>query len=235
MDIYAIPKLVMLGADQSIFTNTDGTFKDSWRIVMGRFYGIPDDPDPRSMNPRADVKQFAAESPAPHLAQLNALAKLMARETDLLDSDFALTDMANPTSADAYAASRENLIATAEQAESDWSVPIRRTVTRALAMQNGLPAVPDSWRSINVKWRDPRYLSRSAAADAGLKTITAVPWLADTPLGLELLGLDPQQVAEAMAEKRRAQSQQMLGSIAAAAATAVTDPTMRSQDAAVAG
>jgi hypothetical protein len=32
------------------------------------------------------VKQFAAESPQPHLAQLNALAKLMAREFDLPDS-----------------------------------------------------------------------------------------------------------------------------------------------------
>jgi hypothetical protein len=31
-----------------------------------------------------------------------------------------------------------------------------------------------------------------------------VPWLADTEVGLELLGLDEQQIARAMSEKRRA-------------------------------
>jgi formate hydrogenlyase subunit 4 len=46
-------------------------------------------------------------------------------------------------------------------------------------------------------------LTKSAQADAGMKLITAVPWLADTEVGLELLGLDEQQIARAMSEKRR--------------------------------
>jgi hypothetical protein len=202
MDIYTIPKLILLGADESIFKNADGTVKTSWQIALGRAFGIPDDDD--AVNPRADVKQFDAQSPESHLAQLNALAKLMARETDLPDSDFALTDMANPTSADSYSASRENLIAEAEGAMDDWSVPIRRTVNRALAIQNGLSEVPESWGSIETKWRSPIYLSRAAAADAGAKQIGAVPWLAETEVGLELLGLDEQQIRRAMADKRRA-------------------------------
>jgi hypothetical protein len=202
MDIYTIPKLILLGADESIFKNADGTVKTSWQVALGRAFGIPDDDD--AVNPRADVKQFDAQSPESHLAQLNALAKLMARETDLPDSDFALTDMANPTSADSYSASRENLIAEAEGAMDDWSVPIRRTVNRALAIQNGLSEVPESWGSIETKWRSPIYLSRAAAADAGAKQIGAVPWLAETEVGLELLGLDEQQIRRAMADKRRA-------------------------------
>jgi hypothetical protein len=47
-------------------------------------------------------------------------------------------------------------------------------------------------------------LTKSAQADAGMKLIAAVPWLADTEVGLELLGLDDQQIARAMSEKRRA-------------------------------
>jgi hypothetical protein len=202
MDVYTIPKMILLGADEGIFKNADGSAKASWQIALGRTFGIPDDDD--AANPRADVKQFDAMSPEPHLAQLNALAKLMARETDLPDSDFALTDMANPTSADSYNASRENLIAEAEGAMDDWSVPIRRTVNRALAIQNGLTAVPDEWRSIEAKWRSPIYLSKAAAADAGAKQISVVPWLAETEVGLELLGLDEQQIRRAMADKRRA-------------------------------
>lgn len=202
MDIYTIPKLILLGADESIFKNADGSMKASWQVALGRQFGIPDDED--AANPRADVKQFDAQSPESHLAQLNAVAKLIARESDLPDSDFALTDMANPTSAESYSASRENLIAEAEGAMDDWSVPIRRTVTRALAIQNGLGAVPPDWSSIAPKWRSPIYLSRAAAADAGGKQIAAVPWLADTEVGLELLGLDAQQIQRALADKRRA-------------------------------
>lgn len=217
MDVYTIPKLILLGADESIFKNADGSPKASWQIALGRTFGIPDDED--AENPRADAKQFDAQSPEPHLAQLNALAKLMARETDLPDSDFALTDMANPTSADSYNASRENLIAEAEGATDDWSVPIRRTVTRALAMQNGLDSVPADWRSIDTKWRSPVYLSKSAASDAGSKQLGAVPWLAETEVGLELLGLDDQQIRRAMAEKRRAAGRAVIQALTPQVAT----------------
>jgi len=212
MDIYAIPKLILLGADESMFKNADGSPKSSWQVVFGRVFGIPDDDE--ATVPRAGVQQVDASSPEPHLAQLNALAKLMARETDLPDSDFALTDMANPTSADAYNASRENLIAEAEGAMDDWSVPIRRTVTRALAIQNGLSDVPSQWASIQPKWRSPIYLSRAAQADAGAKQIATVPWLADTEVGLELLGLDEQQIQRALAEKRRVVGRDVVAALA---------------------
>jgi hypothetical protein len=221
MDIYAIPKMIMLGADESIFKNADGSQKPSWQMAMGRAYGIPDDDD--AQQPRADVKQFDASSPAPHLSQLNALAKLIARETDLPDSDFALTDMANPTSADAYNASRENLIAESEGAMDDWSVGIRRTLTRALAIQNDLSEIPTDWAGIAPKWRSPVYLSRAAAADAGAKQLASVPWLAETEVGLELLGLDAQQIQRALAEKRKVAGRAVLAALKPAVAPAQAD------------
>jgi hypothetical protein len=217
MDIYAIPKLMILGADESIFKNPDGSPKASWQVVMGRVLGIPDDEE--AAQPRASVEQLSAESPTPHLAQLNALAKLTAREYDLPDSDFAMTDLANPTSADAYNASRENLIAEAEGATADWSVPIRRTVTRALAIQNGFEEIPAEWSTIAPKWRSPVFVSKAAQADAGAKQLSLVPWLADTPVGLELLGLSQQQIDLAMAEKRRAAGRAVIAALAPKAAT----------------
>ena len=223
MDVYTIPKMILLGASEEIFRNPDGSAKTSWQVALGRVFGIPDETDSQQENQRADVKQFDAQSPAPHLAQLNALAKLMARETDLPDSDFALTDMANPTSGDSYAASRENLISEAEGAMDDWSVPIRRTVNRALAIQNGLSEIPEAWGSIEAKWRSPIYLSRAAAADAGAKQIGAVPWLAETEVGLELLGLDDQQIRRAMADKRRAAGRAVVAALAPPAPQANDD------------
>lgn len=204
MDIYAIPQLILLGANESIFKNADGSFKASWQVALGRVLGIPDDDDaPAGSTGRADVKHITAQSPEPHLADLNALAKLTAREYDLPDSAFALTDMANPTSAESYNASREDLIAEAEGATDDWSVPIRRRVQAALAIQNGETSVPEAWASIDTQWRSPVYVSKAAQADGGAKQLAAGPeWLKETTVGLQLLGLTKQQIELALAERK---------------------------------
>lgn len=237
-DIYAIPDLWVLGASESIFKHQDGRLKKAWELVMGRIKGVPDDPDADDPSlARVDVKQFPAASPEPHLATLNAIAKLFARATSLPDSALAITDMANPTSAEAYDASQYELIAEAEGTTDDWSPYLRRAMIRALAMANNMPirAVPPEWATIAPRWRNPRYLSRSAAADAGVKQIAAVPWLAETEVGLELLGLDEQQIARALAERRRAEAARRLDAIAAAAAMAREQPEVAAMEAAAGG
>jgi hypothetical protein len=166
---------------------------------------------------RADIKQFPASAPTPNLATLNAKAKLFARESSLPDSALAITDFANPTSADSYDASQYELIAEAEGTIDDWSPAVNRSHARALAILNGETEIPAEWQTIESKWRDPRYISRSAQADAGMKQLTAIPWLADSEVGLELLGLNDQQIKQAMSDKRRAQGQRTLDQIAALA------------------
>lgn len=200
-DVYSFPEMWLLGADETIFKNPDGSVKPSWQVMLGRVKGIPDDDE--QVNPRADVKQFAASSPQPHIDQLKQQAQLFSGETSIPLTSLGVSDMSNPTSADSYIASREDLIAEAEGATDDWGPALRRAQVRMLAMANGLDEVPREWHSIDAKWRSPLYLSRAAQADAGMKQLTAVPWLADTEVGLELLGLDEQQVKRAMAEKRR--------------------------------
>lgn len=211
MDVYSYPEMWMLGADESIFKNADGSQKASWQVMLGRIKGIPDDKDEDDPSlARAEVKQFPASSPEPHLKALNAYAKLFAREASLPDADVAISDTANATSAEAYEQSREGLIAEAEGATDDWTVPIQRAVVRGLAIQNREKSVPEAWRSIEPKWRDPRFLSRAAQADAGMKQLAAVPWLGETEVGLELLGLSTQQIERAKSDLARARSRAAL-------------------------
>lgn len=228
MDVYSFPEVWMLGADQSIFKNPDGSIKASWQVMLGRVKGIPD--DDMAENPRADVKQFQAASPEPHLADLNALAKLFARESQLPDTALAITDVSNPTSAESYDASQYEIIAEAEGATDDWTPGLARAFRRTLAIRNGFTAVPDEWLTITPQWRNPRFLSRSAEADAGSKQVAAVPWLADTQVGLELLGLSPDQVDRAVAEKRRGSTSTTLQSLAALAAESPTAEGSTSSD-----
>lgn len=225
MDVFTIPQLILLGANEAMFKNADGSYKASWQIALGRALAIPDDDDaPAGSTGRASVQHIAAQSPAPHLAALNALAKLEAREYDLPDSDFAMTDFANPTGADSYTASRENLIAEAEGATDDWSVPTRNSVIRALAIQNGVSEIPKEWASIDTKWRSPMYLSKAAVADAGAKQVAAGPeWLKETRVGMELLGLSTQQIDRALAERQQSVGRQSAAAIIAARTGASDD------------
>lgn len=200
-DVYSFPEMWLLGADEGIFKNPDGTQKPAWQVMLGRIKGVPDDEE--ATQPRADVKQFSASSPEPHIAQLKQQAQLFSGETSIPLTSLGVSDMSNPTSADSYIASREDLIAEAEGATDDWTGAVRRSTVRGLMIQNGLDEMPDSWRTIQPKWRNPIYLSKSAQADAGSKQVAAVPWLAETTVGLELLGLSEQQIDRAVAERRR--------------------------------
>jgi len=221
MDVYSFPEFWMLGADESVFTNADGSLKAQWEIMLGRIKGIPDDMDLMNSDApqlsRADVKKFDAASPEPHLAALNTYSKLFARETSLPDSSVAITDVANPTSAEAYDSAQYELIAEAEGATDEWSPALRYVTRIALAMQNGLSEVPPEWLTIDTRWRDPRYQSRAAMADAGSKQIAAMPGLADTEVGLELLGLDQQQIDRVIAERRRARVADTMTALASVA------------------
>lgn len=216
MDVYSYPEFWLLGADESVFRNADGTQRDMWNIRLGRIKGINDDKD--ETNPalaRADVKQFPASSPDPHWSDINGLSKLFARESSLPDSAVAISDMVNPTSAESYDASQYELIAEAEGADDNFTSPLRKSFVRALAMKNGIPIgdIPVEWKSIDTQWRNPRYLARSAAADAGMKQLSVAPELIGTEVGYELLGLSPQQIKRAMAAKRKSEGRALLDTL----------------------
>ncbi|UYL87835.1 portal protein [Gordonia phage Malisha] len=216
MDVYSYPEFWLLGADETVFKNADGTQRDMWNIRLGRIKGVNDDKDVKEPQlARADVKQFPASSPEAHWADINGLAKLFAREAQLPDSAVAISQMVNPTSAESYDASQYELIAEAEGADDNFTPALRNSYIRALAMKNGLgrDEIPDEWKSIDTNWRNPRYLARSAVADAGMKQLAAAPELAGTEVGYELLGLTPQQIKRALAERRRATGRQVLDNL----------------------
>ena len=217
MDVYSYPELWMLGATQAIFKDEAGNQLPNWKVMMGRIKGIPDDDSQDT--PRADVKQFSASSPEPHLAQINALAKMFAREADLPDTAVAITDVANPTSAESYDSSQYELIAAAEEATGDMTIPFARAVRRGLQILNGLDGQPVEWASIRPKWRDPRFSSRASMADAGAKIAGAVPGMAETSVGLELMGLTADQIERFQSERRRANGGALLAGLRGAAGT----------------
>lgn len=204
-DVYSFPQMILLGAKGSAFRNKDGSLKPAWQVALARVFALEDDEDePDASRARADVKRFEAASPEPHLKMVEQAAMMFSGETSIPVESLGFSNRANPTSADSYIASREDMIAEAEGAVDDWRPGFRRAWIRALAIQNDEKTIPKAFASIDPKFRSPIYLSKAAQADAGSKILGAGPeWLKETEVGLELLGLTPQQAKRALAEKRR--------------------------------
>jgi hypothetical protein len=216
-ELYSVPQRVLLGAGEDAFKDADGNVIPKWQFVMGRLWGLPDDEN--ATNPRAEIREFSSANQDPHVAQLRAWAQLFAGETSIPVSSLGMSTEANPASAEAYYASREDLIKAAESTTDGWSPAWRRTMVRALQMWNGWSPdeVPEVVANMKPKWRNPATPSRAAAADAGAKTIAQFPWLAETPIGMELYGLDQDLIDRAWAEKRRIEGQRSLSAVLAAA------------------
>lgn len=201
---YSLPRYALLGATEQAFQNADGSPKPTWQAAWDAIWAIGDDEDlVRAQNPlaRADIKQFHGQSPEPQNAHLRMLAQLMTGETGIPVGEFGITTDSNPMSAEALQVTKDDLIAEAEQTTDGWTPDVSAAATRAVRMMNR-GDVPDDLQVMPV-WRNPMYVSRAAAADAGSKVLDKFPWLADTEVGLELAGLSPSQIRRAMSERRR--------------------------------
>lgn len=211
-EAYSLARYVLLGATESAFQNADGTPKPTWQAAWDAVWAIGDDEEASTPAlARADVKQFHGQSPEPQNAHLRMLAQMFAGETSIPIGELGIIGDSNPTSADALRVSRDDIIATAETTTDDWSPDLSSAATRALVMRNK-GKVPDNLR-VTPRWRPHQYTSRSAAADAGQKTLEQIPWLAETEVGMELMGLTPDQIARANAERRRTRGTGELSSI----------------------
>jgi hypothetical protein len=215
-EAYSLPRYVLLGATEAAFQNADGSPTSTWQAAWDAVWAIGDDKDAPDNLARADVKQFNGQSPEPQNAHLRMLAQMFSGETGIPVGELGIIGDANPTSAEALQASRDDLIATAEQTTDDWSPDLSSAVTRALRML-GQGDVPDNL-DVQPLWRNPMHVSRAAAADAGTKVITQFPWLAETEVGLEIAGLSPNQITRALADKRRMGGSAALRAITEAAA-----------------
>jgi len=219
-EAYSLPRYVLLGATEQAFKNADGSPKPTFQAAWEAIWAVGDDPDaPSDALARADVKQFSGQSPEPQNAHLRMLAQMFSGETGIPLGELGILGDANPTSAEALTVGKDDLISEAEQTTDGWEPDVSSAVTRALRMLNRAD-VPDDL-DVRPRWRNPMFLSRAAAADAGSKIIASQPWLGETTVGLELLGLTEEQITRAQAERRRAGGSAALRAVINAAAANV--------------
>ncbi len=113
----------------------------------------------------------------------------------------------NPSSAEAIYAAKEDLVIEASDAGTAFGARLKRIGQNVVMLRDGLTEVPAELRRLEVNWQNPATPSVVSAADAVVKQVAAVPWLAESPLILKRLGYNQPEVVQLLADKRRAERQ----------------------------
>lgn len=225
-EMFTTIKLLLMGADDDILLDQNGNKVPLWSFLMGRLNTLSKDED----GDIPKVEKIAAESPQPHIEVIRQLAADFSGHTGVpLGSLGIAAD--NPESAQAKTVAREDVVTTAEKQQTIYTGSLHRTMENLVMLREGLTEPPRELLDLHFKWRRPDRSTSAALADAGAKQVSSVPSLAESEVGLELLGLTPDQIERHMSEMRRAKSSETLERIrlssapAAASSTEAAEPT----------
>lgn len=195
-DFYGAPLLALFGPDQSLFDENP-----AMKLLLSSMFALPDNEE-AAENSRATLQQIAQGSQQPHISQLEVWAQLFAGEAKIPVSSLGVGSVqANPTSAESYLASREELISEAEDTQDGFARAHIRIQQHAWRIATGETELPAEMRRLVPVWRDARHTSKAQAADWLAKTVSALPWIAETDVAVEMLGLDDALVERLRAER----------------------------------
>lgn len=192
------PQKYLLGVSDEQY---DALVSDKFRAYIGSMLLATRDEN-------GDVPQFGQLSQgniAPHVEMLRMLATQFAAVTSLSVTDTGVVNDANPTSADAVAASNEKLIIRAQDLnrENGDALYQMALMAQAIAGNKSLDALTDEERDVMPHFLNPAMPSQASTADAAVKIASADPTFAGTQVFYEMLGFDAPTIARIEAQRRR--------------------------------
>jgi hypothetical protein len=212
-EFYNAPQRYVLGADEKAFTNEAGTPVPAWSVMLGRMLALSRDDN----GELPSVGQFSQQSMQPNMDQLRSLAQMFAAATSLPVGALGIVQD-NPSSAEAIRAVNEELGIEIEFWQRTVLNPVwSRVMRRAVGMVATSGAALREARSVTANWGSWALASENALADAAVKQVSAVPWLADSPILLKRMGYRPEEIEQLMAGKARAESGSRLTALVEAA------------------
>lgn len=192
-EFYSADKYWLFGADVSKFIGAD-----KWSALMGRMNAIDTDGDDK-----INIHRFQGSSPQPHADQMRLIQAMFADDQNL---DVKFSDAANPSSADAIYAAKEDLIIDVRDANRVWGRGAVKAFQLAVRLRDG-SGMTEELRSLSGQFTDPAIVSPSARADAFSKLSAAIK--EDSPfamseVGMKYAGLPMEDIRQFQAERSRA-------------------------------
>lgn len=201
-EFFTAPQKYLLGADEDVFEKLS-----KWEAYIGNIFTVTKDED-------GDVPKFgqlAQASMQPHTDYMRSLAARFSGETSIPVSELGVIHD-NPASAEAIYASKESLVIEAENLNETNGEALKEIGRMALATLRNVPldSLDDDARSIKPRWKNPAMPSIVSQADAMVKIISAMPWVAESQVALEEFGFGEDKITRLMNDKRRAESRALL-------------------------
>lgn len=206
-ELYTAPTRWVMGAPDTIFEN------GRWEAYLGSFFALPKDGDgdlPRTGS--YPVGDFT-----PHVSYIRQLANQFASEASIPIHSLLYTE-ANPASADAIEASRNDLIEKVTKVNRLNARSLKRIGLLALSLMEETPVseLNANERSLAVDFVNPRHATPAQMADAASKTVADVPEFAGTRRYWKMKGYRDDEVDEIMGELHRENALGTLSTISAA-------------------
>ena len=211
-ELFTAPGILLSGVDPDLISDLR-----SWDWKLGTIKTISSGEEPDG--PKVTV--LPQQSSQPFTEQMRALATELSGVSSLPVSSLGVIQD-NPSSAEALYAAKEELVIKAKNAQRVFDAALTRVYAHAVMMRDGLSEMTPELRSLATRWGDPAHPSIVSQSDAIVKQISALPWLAESPVVLEELGYSGSQIARLMSDKRRAEASGLLERLSAQDTTDTT-------------
>lgn len=204
-ELFTAPGILLSGVDSDLIDDLR-----SWDWKLGTIKTISSGEEPEGPK----VTLLPQQSAQPFTEQMRALATELSGVSSLPVSSLGVIQD-NPSSAEALYAAKEELVIKAKNAQRVFDAALNRVYAHAVMMRDGLDEMTPELRSLATRWGDPAHPSIVSQSDAIVKQISALPWLAESPVVLEELGYSGSQIARLMSDKRRAEASGLLDRLSA--------------------
>ncbi|MBW3081977.1 phage portal protein [Bifidobacterium phasiani] len=195
-EFYSAPKLWFLGLDSEAFDT------DTWSALVSSINTVSRDID----NNIPDMRQVTQASMQPHGDMLETIAMLASAETDIPPENLGIR-VTNPTSAEALAASENQLTRTANRQNRFFGVQLINAMRMAVQLRDNTAETPDL-SGVRPIWAPTREVSDAARADYYQKVAAVNGDWGDSDVGLARLGLGMDEIRSLRAHQQRMRAQQ---------------------------
>lgn len=158
------------------------------------------------------VGQFPQMSMQPHTDQLRQWASLLAAESQIPIDELGFRSD-NPSSDAAIQSQRDPLRKMADTLIRNFQGSFKRLAKTSLILKHG--SLPEGANQIVARFAPTMHVSDASAADAVLKQVQVMPWLAESTVVLEKLGYSRETIRLMLADKRRVEASGVLDRILA--------------------
>lgn len=195
-ELFTSPQRYFTGVTQQF---ADKVMQHKWDAYMGTIVGVVGGKG-STQNPT--YGQIAASSMDPHTNYMRSLAARFSGETNIPVSSLGVVSE-NPSSAEAIYAAKEDMVIDAEDMNEVNGTTISRIARRTLAIMNGTSYadLDSSLAGVKAAFKSPAMPSIVSQSDAMTKLASVAPWIAQSDVFLEEVGLSQSQITRLRAAR----------------------------------